>query len=125
MEEPGEPREGLFTRWTVKDGLCGNITGKTADEILAGLLAGLDDDGRTLLNGLEYCQANTGYDYDPKCWNVVVFTVRGGSEGWYLHIEQVRDGKLRQLVLAKTLDSDPSDIKRLERLFWDIVQAGE
>lgn len=125
MIEPGEPREGLLTRWTVKDGLCSNITGKTADEVLAGLVGALDSDGRAILGGLEYCQANTGYSYDPASWNIVVFTVRGGSEGWYLHVEQVRDGKLRQLVLAKTLDSDPANIKRLERMFWDTIQAGE
>lgn len=117
--------EGLFTRWDVTpDHLCINITGKTAREIWDGIIARLDPEGLELLESLDYASVEPVL-YVPSSWNVIIFTVRGGSEGWYTHIEMVKERHLEKLVLLKTLDYQPERMKRLEEKIWSIVQDGE
>lgn len=110
----------LFTTYEVdQSGYCVNIKGKPAREILKGIEAKIDP---TLLECLEYFKAmDTTYDADSR--RVIVYSVRGGSEGYYMHVDSVdRDGKLSTLILAKTLGG-AAEIKDLERAIWDVVDA--
>lgn len=111
-------REDLFTTYDVVDGYCRDFKGKSADSILKAIEAKLD---KSLFRSLEYITANEDVVFDPKCRRVIVYTVRGDSEGYYLHVDMVsQDGKLKNLVLAKTCGTSAS-IKELEQQIWEIV----
>jgi len=121
MSELMTPSSDFFTTYEVDERrICHNVIGKPAKEIWESIVAKLDDEGRILLETLEYVSPSI-HSYDPQCWNVIVFTVRGASEGFYLHIGQLREGVLEGLVLAKTLDGRPDRIKRLESMIWRII----
>lgn len=126
MMTENKPMEGLFTRWDVTpEHLCINITGKTAREVWDGIVSRLDPEGLELLESLEYDSVAEFTTYDPTSWGVIIYTVRGGSEGWYTHVEMVKSLKLEKLVLLKTLDYQPERMKRLEGMLWNIIQDGE
>jgi hypothetical protein len=120
-----ELREDLLTTYEVKpDGYVVNEQGKTADQILAAIKAKLD---ASLLDCLDYdsaasCGVLDYVRYVPGS-RTVVYTVRGGSEGWYLHVDMIVKGQIKNLILMKTLDWKPEAIKRLERAVWDIVEG--
>jgi len=118
-------REDLFTTYEVQpDGYVVNEQGKSADKILAAIKAKLDS---SLLDCLDYDNAASQGVLDYVRYvpgsRVVVYTVRGGSEGWYLHVDMIVNGQIKNLILMKTLDWKPEAIKRLERAVWDIVEG--
>lgn len=118
--------EDLFTTYEVTpQHRCVNEQGKTSREILDSIKVKIDP---ALLECLDYDSADSTYDsstvytrYIPGS-RVIVYTVRGGSEGYYLHVDMIQrsDGKLKNLILMKTLGGS-EDIKKLERAIWDIV----
>ena len=63
----------------------------------------------------------------PRCRWLVVFPVRGGSEGWYVHVEAIIDRpdrvRVNQLLgLAKTWSPDSAwEIARAAARHLDIV----
>ncbi len=111
-------REDLFFSYDVADGFHHNVKGKSAAAIWKDIEAKVD---KALLGRLEYVSAGKDDFYDVGCRRVIVYTAKGDSEGYYLHVDMVsRDGKLKNLILAKTLGA-AAFIKELERQIWEIV----
>lgn len=117
--------EELFIRRRLENGACVEIVGKPAAEIWDGIVQRLDAEGRALVGTFDYITPAVAHDYDPQGQRVIVYSVRGGSEGWYLHVGQLRNGMFTGLILGKTLDARPDRLKRLERKIWDILDEGE
>ena len=127
-----EKRENLFTTYEVTpERYCVNTKGKDSYEILQGIQKQLDP---ALLECLDYANADSSFEndetvyrrYDVGCRRVIVYTVRGSNEGFYLHVDMVLEGGvLRNLLLFKTLDWTPDNIKKLEAAVWKIVDEWE
>ena len=125
-EAVNRPSEDLFTTYEVTpEHRCVNEQGKTSREILNAIKAEIDP---ALLECLDYDSADSSYGsgsepiytrYIPGS-RVIVYTVRGGSEGFYLHVDMINQGQIKNLILMKTLEG-PENIKKLERAVWDIV----
>lgn len=101
QERAWQKKEDLFTTYDVNpEGYCVNFKGKTAQEIWKTIKAQIDP---TLLEPMEY-DMHSDVTYDPGSRRVITYMVRGGSEGFYLHIDSVsKEGKLTNLALVKGL----------------------
>ena len=125
LTEKMTPGSDFFTTYMVDSRqTCHDVRGKSAAEIWQQVVDRLDTEGKEILDGLEYVSIADD-DFDPNCRAWLLFTLRGGSEGFYTHLETIRDGKLRKLVLLKTLDGRPSRIKTLESKIWTILDQGD
>lgn len=88
---------------------------KTPNEVAAELGAGLKDIG--LYDGFDYFGADietrlgkTADEPTPRFARVLVYVVRGGSEGWYVHVEVlVRSGETAEhfpIATGKTFSKE-------------------
>lgn len=136
MEAENKKSQDLFTTYEVKlSGYVTNEQGKTADVILSEIVSRLAPE---LLEPLEYCNAATDYDkpndakgrpvflrYVPGS-RVIVYTVKGSNEGWFCHVDMIdKNQNIKTLLLFKSLEWKPENIKKLESEVWKIVEGAQ
>jgi len=113
-------KEDIFTTYEVTpERRCVNEKGKSAIQICNDIKSKVAPE---LLECLDYISPDDKAVYISGA-RVIVYTVMGGSEGWYLHVDMIHEGKIANLILMKTLDWKPDNIKLLERAVWDIVSG--
>jgi hypothetical protein len=116
-----------YTEDVTTEGHCINFRPNLLKEISQEVMDKLEKDHHSLVAHLEYWSVEYGPDpYGPKAhdtatWpkgfpRIAVFYVRGGSEGYYVHVEALKDGKHKNIFLAKTLLEGEGGVTWAERM---------
>lgn len=99
----------LLSTYDVTDKhLCINERGNPLQEVLGKVRGRLEKEHPELLEGSDYFGIYTSVHseiqtFPTDYWGVLIFYVKGGSEGYYVHVEVRKDGKSTLLFLGKTL----------------------
>jgi hypothetical protein len=99
----------LFTTYDVThESLCINERGNPMDEIYAHVKKELQEKYPDLWGKLDYFDQDVELRHRSELWDtdthwIAVFYVRGGSEGYYIHVETRKDGQAKIIFLGKTL----------------------
>ena len=99
--------EDMYSTWQVAhDGRCINDTPKGAWDVYQAVQAAYTEQYPDLAARLEYfsdgCRRSIKEDEWPT-GRVAVFYVKGGSEGYYVHVEVLAAGAHHCMMLVKTL----------------------
>lgn len=110
----------FLTTYEVIDGYIKNETGKTPAEIKEAFLKALPEE---VADEMDYVTSSEKTERFPVNSRVLVYTVPGGSEGFYLHMDalDLRTGIRQNILLAKTLEGKPVKIKQAEQILWNLV----
>jgi hypothetical protein len=117
-------KEDMYSSWDVTiDGQCINNKPKTTTAVFNAVKAQFQEKYPQLWDDMDYFDLNADFIYRsalpdiwPEPFRIAVFYVRGGSEGYYVHVEGIRlDGKTTNLILAKTLREGEAGIQWAEQ----------
>jgi len=115
-------QDDMFSTWDVThDGYCINDRAKSMSSVKAAVQLKLQEDYPELYQALDYFSLDTDYSYSDKPdifpinSRIAVFYVKGGSEGYYIHVEAMNDGKFSTLILGKTLYEGEHGIEIAEK----------
>jgi hypothetical protein len=108
----------LYSTWEVqRNHRCVNIKNKTTGEIYQTVRGQLSENYPDLWSQLDYFNMSDGSDtckpWPEHNW-VAVFYVRGGSEGFYIHVAVLSSGKYRTMFLGKTLCEGQTGVRIAE-----------
>lgn len=125
-----EQREDAFSRYDVTyEGYIINETAKTRGEVYQWMVSELRTNHADIWELFDYISLDRDYvtDTEKKAWpindRIAVFYVRGGSEGFYFHIEALRDGRHELLILGKTLSESRNDAERVQNTLARIFEV--
>jgi hypothetical protein len=109
----------LYSTWDVTtDHYCINITPRKALAVFNDVKNQYEVNYPALAENVEYFSFGGRYDDNPD-WplshRIAVFYVEGGSEGYYVHVETLKDGKHKNWALVKTLREGETGIKWAEQ----------
>lgn len=114
--------EDMFSTWDVgEDHYCYNIKQKLLYDVFKTIEDRLKAEHPELLDESDYFMVDCCLRRDrgtitwPK-GRIAVFYVKGGSEGYYVHVEALQDGRNECLILGKTLHEGEAGIKWAEQM---------
>jgi len=115
-------REDLYSTWEVTHtGYCINDKPKTQTAVCEAVKIAYEKQYPELASHVEYfstTDSDVRYGHKPDIWptndRIAVFYVRGGSEGFYVHVEALNEGH-QCLMLIKTLLEAEDGIKWAEQ----------
>lgn len=98
----------LYSTWDViHTGYCINDKPRPISEVFEQVNSRLQSEYPELYRELDYFSNSVKYEPDSTLWPkfrwIAVFYVRGGSEGYYIHVETRNDGAAKIMFLGKTL----------------------
>ena len=115
-----------YTEDVTTDGYCINFRPNKIKEVSQEILDLIKKKNPDLIKGMDYW--SPCYDYrdrenatfPDKFPRIAVFYVEGGSEGYYVHVEALHDGKHDNIFLAKTLREGEAGITWAEQMVCTI-----
>ena len=122
----------LFTIYDVtEDGYCVNERGRTYGNIEADIIRKMKEKHREAWEMLDYFGLEYEYrrqhkgDYFPIQWHwIAVYYVKGGSEGFYFHVDLIdNDGQRDLIFLGKTLSEDRSDAEMIQNALARVFEV--
>ena len=115
-------RELLTTYDVTENHHCINERGNLLSDIHAELKKRLNEKDPELLKEADYFDINGNFTYreqarwDTNTERIAVFYVKGGSEGYYVHVEAYFEGKHKLIFLGKTLREGEMGITWAEKM---------
>ena len=112
-------KELLTTFDVTATGRCFNERGNYLTEIIKEVKLRLDEKDPEVLKEADYFDINAGGKdnrWDPNTQRIAVFYVKGGSEGYYVHVEAFYEGTRKLIFLAKTLREGEAGITWAEKM---------
>ena len=122
----------LFTVYDVtEDGYCVNEQGRTYGDIEADIIRKIKEEHPEAWEMLDYFGLEYDYrrnhrgDYFPTSWQwIACYYVKGGSEGYYFHVDLIALGGERNLIfLGKTLSEDRSDAEKIQNALARVFEV--
>jgi hypothetical protein len=116
-----EHKSDLYTTYDVTDkGYCVNIQPRKLQDIFNNVNRMLKEKYPKLCEDIEYFGMFDTTGLEPM-WDMgthwtSVFYVEGGSEGYYVHVEAIKDDKRTLLFLGKTLREGEAGISWAEQM---------
>lgn len=116
-----EHQTDLFTEYDIEEGLIKNEKGRTFGQIRNDLRAMFFEEEQTW-DYFTVDMLKTDKTWPLDVHRVLVYTVPGGSEGFYLHLDVKVGDAIENVVLVKFLGSAEDALKVQERI-WRRVFA--
>ena len=122
----------LFTVYDVtEDGLCINEQGRTYGDIEADIIRKIKEEHPEAWEMLDYFGLEYDYrrnhrgDYFPTSWQwIACYYVKGGSEGYYFHVDLIALGGERKMIfLGKTLSESRSDAEVIQNALSRVFEV--
>lgn len=127
-----ETKTDLFTTYDVtEDWLCVNERGRTYGDIEADIIRKMKEEHLEAWKMLDYFGLEYDYrrqrkgDYFPVQWKwIACYYVKGGSEGYYFHVDLIdSDGKRDLIFLGKTLSESRSDAEVIQNALSRVFEV--
>ena len=127
-----ETKTDLFTTYDVtEDWLCVNERGRRYRDIEADIIRKMKEEHLEAWEMLDYFGLEYEYrrqhegDYFPTSWHwIAVYYVKGGSEGFYFHVDLIdNDGERKLIFLGKTLSEDRSDAEMVQNALSRVFEV--
>jgi hypothetical protein len=114
-----ETRKEMLTTYDVTDKrYCINERGNPIPDVFKAVVSELDSKYHDLLAKRDYFNIYPGRD--DKCWpvdsDILVFYIKGASEGYYVHVETRGHEGNNLVFLAKTLREGEEGISWAEKM---------
>jgi hypothetical protein len=105
----------MYSTWDVThEHYCVNTQPRTANDVYQKVRALFESQYQSLNQDVEYFSSNREPVLWPEGARVAIFYVRGGSEGYYVHVEALQGGHNINMMLVKTLREGSAGIEWAE-----------